>query len=546
VRSLTAVVPSCLLACCGALAAGAPAHAAAPKPITGTLSQPGYTVVALSTNGRAKSVRARGRFALRPPANTVTLQLRAADGVYAGPIVVGRKGKRAIVGVRAGAKLGAVEVLEGYAKTSKSLPSRRVDSALTARASKGVPIGAGVFGLVRATPKRGSVPGDLDIDGIPDRLDIDDDGDKVLDKVDRSTRTRAAQSPGHQDPFDLASALGAVPLEFTANVNAGSTDEQIAAVLPRFGFISMSAPEGYAAELDCGGSPNPSPPPPLVGGLSYCSYGGTGHVDLPAPGNVFPECCDRDRDGYGTLEPIVRGPDFTSWGLDHGANASQIGTGDQYILRLTRNGQETQLTDTQQFIFATTPALAAYVDEAGKRTVIPYPVQEGGPGTDGNGLPVSDGPDADSDVEITASFWRPQRRPTSEQECAQPGPGCTEREWIDVGGLDHTAASREGQVKTNDAGWCTQGAFSSSDPSLAAGFGDPQGGGFRDLAPSRPADVANTFTYTLNLTRCLRAFDLGFPAGRTHGFHFEAFTPIQGGGSAGVDNTMALVFFTRR
>ena len=37
----------------------------------------------------------------------MTLQLRAKDGSYAGPIVVGRKGKRAIVGIKAGAKLGA-------------------------------------------------------------------------------------------------------------------------------------------------------------------------------------------------------------------------------------------------------------------------------------------------------------------------------------------------------------------------------------------------------------------------------------------------------
>jgi hypothetical protein len=36
------------------LGANAPA-AAAPKPITGKLSQPGYTVIALAANGKAKS-----------------------------------------------------------------------------------------------------------------------------------------------------------------------------------------------------------------------------------------------------------------------------------------------------------------------------------------------------------------------------------------------------------------------------------------------------------------------------------------------------------
>ena len=545
-RSVPVVVASSVVICCGVLAASA--SAAAPKPITGKLDQPGYTVVALTPSGKTKSVRTRkGGFALRPPAASVTLHLRGADGVYFGPLVVGRTGKRAIVGVRAGAKLGTVKVLDGYGRTSKSLSSKLVDSEKTARARKGVPIGAAVYGRVRATPKRGAVPGDLDIDGVPDRLDIDDDGDKVLDKFDRTPRARKAQSPGHQDPFDLQSSLGAIPLPETANVNAGSTDAQIADVLPQFGFLSMSAPEGYTAELDCGGTANPAPPPPLVGGRTYCSYGGTGRVDLPPPRNVFPECCDADGDGHGTLEPITRGPDFTIWHMDHGADASQIGTGDQYILRLTRDGVETQLTDMQQFIFATTPALASYRDEAGNATVVSYPVQPGDPGsTDRNGFPVLDGPDAGSDVEVTVTLWRPQRRPTTQDECAQPGPTCIQTEWIDQGGLEHTVSTTAGQLKTNDAGWCTQGDFESSDPRLSPGFGDTQGGGFRDLAPSQPPSITNTFTYTLNLTRCLKEFDIGFAKGQTEGFTFQAFTPIQGDGTAGVDNASTLVFFTRR
>jgi hypothetical protein len=122
---------------------------------------------------------------------------------------------------------------------------------------------------------------------------------------------------------------------------------------------------------------------------------------------------------------------------------------------------------------------------------------------------------------------------------------------VDIGGLDYTASSREGSAKTNDAGWCTQGDFdfASSDlgpEGLSPGFPDPQGGGFRDRAPSRAADAAKTFTYTLNLTQCLRAFGIGFASGQTQPFGFEAFTPIQGGGSAGVDNASTLVFFTRQ
>jgi hypothetical protein len=317
----------------------------------------------------------------------------------------------------------------------------------------------------------------------------------------------------------------------------------------------MALPQADLVELDCGGTTNPSPPPPLVGGLSYCSYGGTGRIDEdPPPGRVFPECCDPDGDGYGALEPTAVGPDFAQFGIVHGANSAQIGTGDTLILRLTNGGQQTQFADTQQFIFATTPALVSFVDELGTKTVVSYPVPPGGPGTfnpgpgtSGNGFPVVDGPDSDSDVEVTVTLWRPQRRPTSESECVQPpAPDCTQREWIDVGGLDYTAGSREGQLRTRDAGWCRQGDFATSDPNLSPGFPDPQGGGFRDRASSRQVNAANTLTYKLNLTNCLQAFGIGFGPGQTQTFGFEAFTPIQGGGSAGVDNASTQVAFTRR
>jgi len=106
--------------------------------------------------------------------------------------------------------------------------------------------------------------------------------------------------------------------------------------------------------------------------------------------------------------------------------------------------------------------------------------------------------------------------------------------------------ARTTPTQINDAGWCTQGNLSSSDPNLVAGFPDPQGGGFRDRLPTGPVSSAHTFTYKVNLSGCLRGFDIGFASGQTQGFHFEAFTPIQGGGSAGVDNAAALVFFKRQ
>src|SRR2546423_1119406 len=86
------------------LATGMSGPVASPPKITGKLSRGGYTVIALAAGGTANSVKAkRGTFSLVPPATAVTLHLRAANGRYAGPIVIGGHGKQVVVGVKAGA-----------------------------------------------------------------------------------------------------------------------------------------------------------------------------------------------------------------------------------------------------------------------------------------------------------------------------------------------------------------------------------------------------------------------------------------------------------
>ncbi len=135
---------------------------AGPAQISGKLSARGYTVIALAASGEAKIDRApRGEFKLRPPAGKVTLHLRARDGTYAGPIVVAEKahGKRAVVGVKAGAQVGKIKVDDGdgYGKLAKRLPSEYVNLKRTARAEKGAPLGAGNLGRVpRAHGRRGT------------------------------------------------------------------------------------------------------------------------------------------------------------------------------------------------------------------------------------------------------------------------------------------------------------------------------------------------------------------------------------------------------
>ena len=66
-----------------------------------------------------------------------------------------------------------------------------------ARARGGVPIGVGVLGRVRSPAAGPAGAGrDRDLDGIPGRYDVDDDGDLVLDVREQALRGERAVVAG--------------------------------------------------------------------------------------------------------------------------------------------------------------------------------------------------------------------------------------------------------------------------------------------------------------------------------------------------------------
>ena len=137
-----------------------------------------------------------GKFELVPPARTVTLHLVGATAAISGRSWRAVSGGRAIVRVRAGAKLGTLRVRDGWVKPGRRIASRRLGRGRPARARNGVPIGAGVLGRVRSSVAGPDGPGrDQDLDGIPGRYDVDDDGDLVLDTQEQA-RTRPLPRPG--------------------------------------------------------------------------------------------------------------------------------------------------------------------------------------------------------------------------------------------------------------------------------------------------------------------------------------------------------------
>lgn len=470
-------------------------------PITGKLSKRGYTVLALSSAGDTTSVRVKGRsFKLRPPAKGVTLHLRAPDGAYAGPVVVAspKNGKRAILGVKAGVKLGNVKVKggKGYAKVQRKLPKKFVVKKRKARAKKGVPIGAGNFGLV-GVAKLSGPRSDPDLDGVPSPLDIDDDGDLVLDDYDRSPDSGAsAAQVGGTFPdgsrLHLTTSLGAETRQDSVNVDGGSTPEQIAAAQQKDGHLNAiwAGIDAGSGELDCGT-------------LIYCSAGGTGRFSPtagPPPGGFtrssaspFPECCDSDGDGLGSLiqggPGAIGVPGGGAMAIFHGATSDQIRAGDMLIARGTFNGEPVESPASVGFVFSTFPVLAAYSDGQGDSSTFSYsPGAQSGPPP-----PVRAGPGGDIVLKLT--FWRPQRP----RIAGDPGQG----QWMDVGNLYHLLYAGGGN--------CPQSSFSEPSQDLAALSSspipelDPNAGGFLDLRGDLPSDPANTFNYTFNLTQCLAA-----------------------------------------
>ncbi|MGZ4230438.1 MAG: hypothetical protein ACXVVQ_03325 [Solirubrobacteraceae bacterium] len=271
-------------------AAAAPASARSFRPITGKLNKSGYTLVALAYNGAATKVKAKhGEFAIRPPAARATLQLIGPSGRYAGPVIVGGSGKRVIEGVKAGAKLGVIQLRKGYAALKhplkRKLARKWLDSRRWAQAKRGVPLGNGRnLCLVRSHIHNGpsGIGGDTSRTGVPIAFSVDPSGDGKIDVLNpkasraRSATAHAAASPPASD-FPIFSQL-LVPFSDSVNADAANIGAvQIDAGMVRWLSLFMQVLPGDKTQLDCGA-------------LTYCEPGGTGHLYASPGTRVQPLC----------------------------------------------------------------------------------------------------------------------------------------------------------------------------------------------------------------------------------------------------------------
>ena len=482
------------------LALAAPAAAARQKPVTGTLVNFDFAVVAVAYDGKVSRTGGFSeRFKLVPTAKRFTLHLRDNTGKYRGPIVApGRKRGTVVTGFKAGAKLGKIRLKNGYAVTKK-LPASALDARRTARASaRGVPLGgAGNLGLVRAPAVgSGGLGRDPDRDALPGTLDVDDDGDLVLDDVEAvaGTATHSAADPVHPiwlinlnlgltyiaERDGMARNVGGFALNRNARNTAsddGAFDRASALTMGARGLLLFPIP-GPGARLSCTG-------------VSWCGRARNLRENKFFPADFSPVTVRDPSSGrdleFGLMEPVgvfnpINDGIGTSqqldpariFGLKPGVDRTQLDPNHQFFVRSADGTINTVLVGT---IFATVPALAAWSDGGGTAKSITYPVPANSRGTAEN--PEFVKPSPDGDYRLTLSVWRPQRPPELTGET----------DWIDRGLHDYEVSGRTLQNPPQVWRCPTR---------------------HHDTLGDTPVNPANVVTFTVNISDCLRSS--GMPA----------------------------------
>jgi hypothetical protein len=207
--------------------------------------------------------------------------------------------------------------------------------------------------------------------------------------------------------------------------------------------------------------------------------------------------------------------------LNPNATTSQIGSGDVITEMITNNGTTTPTPTTVDFVFSTVPAIASYSDTAGHTASISYP-DTSNVGTNANPLPVGAGPNGD--VVVTFTVWRPQRAGV---------PGAGEPAYMDIGHLWYSvdfvghSGAESNKIGSTQNPQCSFASYSSPSSTLTIANGGSNTGKFSgppgtgmviDSVNDQAANPANTLSFTVDLTQCLKdkgesEFLIGKPLG---------------------------------
>lgn len=441
-----------------------------------------YKVLVVDKGGasRVSSVKPNGSFSIIAKGGS-SLHLVTTAGRYAGPVVAAKRTRAYSVTSGKKGSLGAIAVKSGFAtvKYGKSKNAFRSRPSIAFDTETG-PRGAGKFGLVlspnaqgdvRVLDESGRIGDDLDRDGIPDLLDIDDDGDLRLDIVDE-----VFHAPTEFNA-EITSTLR-LEMDDTLNLNIGSaTDEQVDALIRDNLFLLMllqtnSNEAASRVDVDCGT-------------LSYCSSTGTATIQMDDPpvANGSPwSSYDPDNNGLPNLS--IREDRMPEINLRPHASRAEIGTGDTIFFRISTSSGEHVLPAVLPFVFVTIPTLKEYASGNSTGT-ISYPVANNGQGTQSNPINLN----AQS---VALTLWKPQRQAIEGAE----GSG-----YIDMGGLRYGVyLTAQG---SSDVLTCAGSDYTNLSSNMEPLTNVNGAQAIVDQSDDAPVDPNNTISFTLDIGGCL-------------------------------------------
>jgi hypothetical protein len=541
----------------------------------------GLRVLVLPTRGSSVTVTPRGgKITAKIAAsalNGTSLQLLQKDGAYAGPVLLNRTGSTGatrLAGSTASTiALGTIRVSKGFGALVTPLPTTMTLAKGRVKVAKsGAPVGAGRLGLVKtrgaakatrqgdgqgggggqgggvsgapggactsSSASDAGPGGDCDRDGVPNTVDVDDNGNLTLDAVDAVS----AQVSARINPW---SALRPA-LQNATNVYAGTTRDQINAALGSTASVDtgMTASlqlvfyldQRYIDPLGSTAFDNlwiGCPPQ-----MTWCATGETtarigGFSEAPSIlptvgaygtlpwGTYTGSECRKGQPCEATNGPggnaLVEfygdgGGNVPTWVAFVNPNApdtlGSVVPGDVVTLNAQRAGVRTQVPISISPYFVTSPAV-----QSANTTTFTYPLTGASPGAN-QSTAITLG----ADGLLTLRLWRPQR-------FALPG---ETGEYYDIAGLhwgatyDFLNAPDGSQQRPSQEAGCplSRPVGLSAQPYSSAGSRDR----FNTIVPlvddtkadflTDPTNAANaTIGYTIDVGACVRNAGNTAPAG---------------------------------
>lgn len=465
------------------------ADAATAKGKLATNSPQNYKIIAVNKNGSASiaTINSSGKFSVKVKKGT-TLQLVDSSGRYKGPLVAAKGSKAYPTLTGKGGNIGTIKLKSGFgviAYNGKTLPYFSAKPTIAFKSSTG-PKGANKFGFVQTqTSQRdireikvraGNVQEgqDLDSDGLPDLLDIDDDGDLKLDIVDEVPHTDS------EFQGETTSTLR-LDLVDSLNVNTGSiSDSLIDELISEHLILSIGVRNNGTKTIS---SVNVN-----CQSLSYCAaQGGTATIRMdngPLPEDSLWTGYDPDSDGLPNLQIVQEIIPATIRVRPHSTRA-QLRTGDTILMSVKNTDNSTaSVPAIIPFVFLTGPALKEFSNN-GSTTTISYPVNSGTPGTSSiNPFVLTSG-------SVAMTFWKPQRKNIE---------GAENEGYYDLGGLSYGVSLSVGSSVYT----CNADEYSGLSSTLSKRTEAVLGtSALRDSSLDSVADASNTLSYTIDMATCL-------------------------------------------